>query len=62
VSRLERLSARYVDHHRLRTTDFVFGGAARADLLRRIVGGPGRRVLDIGCRYGALTRAYATGN
>ena len=24
--------------------------------------GPGRRVLDLGCRYGALTRAYAEGN
>jgi SAM-dependent methyltransferase len=26
------------------------------------VGGPGRRVLDLGCRYGAVTRAYAAGN
>jgi len=34
----------------------------RAELFRRLVGGPGRRVLDLGCRYGALTRAYAEGN
>src|SRR5581483_1040577 len=25
-------------------------------------GGPGRRVLDLGCRYGALSRVYAPGN
>ena len=32
------------------------------ELFRRLVGGPGRRVLDLGCRYGALTRAYLEGN
>lgn len=63
LSRLERLSERYADHHRRRRgRDFVFGGADRAEPLRRAVGGPGRRVLDIGCRYGALTRLYAPGN
>ena len=40
----------------------MFAGPERAALFRRYVGGPGRRVLDLGCRYGALTRAYAAGN
>jgi SAM-dependent methyltransferase len=50
--------------HRLSRRDagFVWGGAARSEPLRRLVGGPGKRVLDLGCRTGALTRAYAAGN
>jgi SAM-dependent methyltransferase len=63
VSSLEDLSKRYGEHHRgARGRDFVFGGHERAELFRRYVGGPGRRVLDLGCRYGALTQAYAEGN
>ena len=62
VTRLEELSRQYRKHHRHRTGTFVYGGGERADLFRRYVGGPGRRVLDIGCRYGALTRAYLEGN
>jgi SAM-dependent methyltransferase len=63
VSGLDELSERYEEHHRTaRSPDFVFGGEERTDLFRRLVGGPGRRVLDLGCRYGALTRAYAEGN
>jgi SAM-dependent methyltransferase len=63
VSRLEDLSERYGEHHRAkRTQEFVFAGQERADLFRRYVGGPDRDVLDLGCRYGALTRVYATGN
>ena len=58
----ERLSERYEEHHRTRTTGFVFGGDERAALFGRLVGGPGLRVLDLGCRYGALTRAYLDGN
>ena len=34
----------------------------RPPLFAELVGGPGRRVLDLGCRYGALTRAYLVGN
>ena len=59
VTRLDAQSLRYREHHwaRNRTATFVYGGDERADLFRRYVGGPGRRVLDVGCRYGALTRA-----
>jgi len=63
MSRLEDLSEQYGDHHRSkRTREFVYAGEERVDLFRDYVGGPGRRVLDLGCRYGALTRAYARGN
>src|SRR5262245_61018100 len=60
---LERASERYREHHRRsRSEEFVFAGPERAELFRRHVGGPGRRVLDLGCRYGALTQVYAEGN
>jgi SAM-dependent methyltransferase len=62
VTRLDELSRQYRQHHRDRTGTFVYGGGERADLFRSYVGGPGRHVLDIGCRYGALTRAYLQGN
>src|ERR671935_24045 len=63
VKSLDALSERYREHHRSsRSEDFVFAGPERAELFRRYVGGPGRRVLDLGCRYGALTRAYLAGN
>jgi SAM-dependent methyltransferase len=63
MTRLDELSERYREHHRTRRgRDFVFGGGERAELFRQLVGGPGRRVLDLGCRYGALTRAYVDGN
>lgn len=63
MSRLERASERYGEHHRtLRSKEFVYAGEERAELFRRYVGGPGRRVLDLGCRYGALTRVYIEGN
>ncbi len=63
MTRLEQLSERYREHHRTsRSNEFVFGGADRAQRIAEAVGGPGRRVLDLGCRYGALTRWYLEGN
>lgn len=63
MTRLEDLERRYREHHaRSRPSSFVYGGDTRADVFRDLVGGPGLRVLDLGCRSGALTRAYAEGN
>jgi methionine biosynthesis protein MetW len=60
---LEQLSERYAEHNRTeRGRGFVFAGPEREALFRRYVGGPGNRVLDLGCRDGALTQAYAAGN
>jgi methionine biosynthesis protein MetW len=60
---LEQLSDRYAEHNRTeRGRGFVFAGAEREELFRRYVDGPGKRVLDLGCRDGALTEAYASGN
>src|SRR3954451_3285452 len=63
MARLDELSERYEEHHRTsRGREFVFAGPERGELFRRYVGGPGRRVLDLGCRYGALTQHYLEGN
>ena len=60
---LEHLSERYAEHNRSeRGAGFVFARPEREVLFRRYVGGPGRRVLDLGCRDGALTRTFADGN
>jgi SAM-dependent methyltransferase len=60
---LEQLSERYGEHNRSeRGAGFVFARPERETLFKRYVGGPGRRVLDLGCRDGALTEAYLDGN
>ena len=60
---LDQLSERYAEHNRSeRGAGFVFARPEREALFRRYVGGPGRRVLDLGCRDGALTQAYLEGN
>jgi SAM-dependent methyltransferase len=63
MSKLEQIEEQYRRHHsESRSEDFVFCGPERSAIFRAAVGGPGRRVLDLGCRYGALTREYAPGN
>ena len=63
MSRLHRASERYRTHHLTsRSREFIFAGEERADLFLLYVDGPGRRVLDIGCRYGTLTSRYLVGN
>jgi SAM-dependent methyltransferase len=60
---LEQLEARYRQHHAAaRDLRFVFAAPERTVRFRELVGGPGRRVLDVGCRAGALTEAYLPGN
>jgi SAM-dependent methyltransferase len=60
---LDQLSERYGEHNRTeRGAGFVFAGPEREALFKRYVNGPGRRVLDLGCRDGALTQAYLDGN
>jgi SAM-dependent methyltransferase len=61
IPRLERLNERY-RRHQGRREEFVFGADERAGLIAELVGGPGMRVLDLGCRTGALTEHYAQGN
>ena len=62
MSRLERLDERYRAHHTDEKQEFVFGGDERGAVFAELVGGPGRRVLDLGCRTGALASYYAEGN
>jgi len=62
VSRLEEIEAAYRRHHEeRRPDDFVFCEPERSALFRDWIGA-GKRVLDLGCRTGALARAYVPGN
>ena len=62
MDRLEQLESVYRAHHEARRPkDFVFCGPERRTLFREWVG-TGARVLDVGCRFGALTRSYLDGN
>jgi SAM-dependent methyltransferase len=56
------LQERYEEHHRERRDegDFVFV-PERVPLFRSAIG-TGKRVLDLGCRSGALTRHFLEGN
>jgi SAM-dependent methyltransferase len=56
------LQERYEEHHRERRDegDFVFV-PERVPLFRAAIG-TGKRVLDLGCRSGALTRHFVEGN
>ena len=58
----QHLAQTYEHHHRHnRGAGFVFAGRERGDLFRDWVG-TGKRVLDLGCRDGALTRFFSKGN
>jgi methionine biosynthesis protein MetW len=59
----EAIERAYRRHHATsRHEGFVFCGPERIPLFREWVGGPGVRVLDLGCRDGALTSEYLDGN
>ncbi len=62
MAQLDRLDTLYRTHHAARRPEgFVFCASQRMPLFREWVG-TGRRVLDLGCRSGGLTRAYLDGN
>ena len=63
VDELSRASRRYEEHHRERRDggEFVFV-PERIEAFVRLIGTPGRRILDLGCRTGAFSRHFLEGN
>lgn len=63
TSATDRKRRLYEEHHALHREggDRVFV-PERVPLFVAAVGGPGRRVLDLGCRTGQVTRAFLPGN
>ena len=63
MSELDRLDASYQAHHRERRAggEFIFV-PERIPIFVAAVGGPGRAVLDLGCRSGAVTSYFLAGN
>jgi 2-polyprenyl-3-methyl-5-hydroxy-6-metoxy-1,4-benzoquinol methylase len=62
LGRLENIEGVYRAHHEARRAkDFVFCEPERSTLFPEWVGSGGR-VLDVGCRYGSLTRTYVSDN
>lgn len=59
----DRLEERYRRHHAERRNEgeFIYV-PERLPLFVEAVGGPGKRVLDLGCRTGALTQSFLPGN
>jgi methionine biosynthesis protein MetW len=59
----ETIERAYRRHHATnREEGFVYCAPDRIPLFQEWIGGPGLRVLDLGCRDGALTAAYLDGN
>jgi SAM-dependent methyltransferase len=57
-TRSASLGERYSEHNRQRGRGFLYGGQDRVNALRAAIdGGTFTRVLDLGCRDGALARA-----
>jgi len=59
---MSRLEHRYTAHHQTgHRLGFTFGGRDRIRVKCKWIG-TGRRILDLGCRDGTLTAAFAEGN
>lgn len=62
ASQAEILADIYARHHETGARlGFTFGGDLKGESFARWIG-TGRRILDVGCRDGALTRYYRQGN